>query len=86
VDFSTGRESIVTAPGAGTATEIEVYAFPLFKPMAKAGQGASTAPINQPRNTASFIPFGKERLYSKYRSYFGDDVTPTLTLARFVPA
>jgi len=60
VDFSTGRESIVTAPGAGTATEIKVYAFPLFKPIAKAGQGASTAPINQPRNTASFIPFGKD--------------------------
>ena len=27
-----------------------------------------------------FIPFGKERLYAKYRSYFGDDVTPTMTI------
>lgn len=27
-----------------------------------------------------FIPFGKERLYAKYRSYFGDDVTPTITI------
>jgi 3',5'-cyclic AMP phosphodiesterase CpdA len=27
-----------------------------------------------------FIPFAKDRLYAKYRSYFGDDVTPTITI------
>jgi len=27
-----------------------------------------------------FIPFAKDRLYTKYRSYFGDDVTPTITI------
>jgi hypothetical protein len=61
VDFSTGRESIVTAPGAGSATEVKVFAFPLLKPIGKAGSSSSqTARIDQPVNTASFIPFGKE--------------------------
>jgi 3',5'-cyclic AMP phosphodiesterase CpdA len=27
-----------------------------------------------------FVPFGKEALYRKYRRYFGDDLTPTLTI------
>jgi len=27
-----------------------------------------------------FIPFGKDALYTKYRRYFGDDLTPTLTI------
>ena len=27
-----------------------------------------------------FIPFGHDALYAKYRSYFGDDITPTLTI------
>jgi 3',5'-cyclic AMP phosphodiesterase CpdA len=27
-----------------------------------------------------FIPFGKDALYRKYRGYFGDDITPTLTI------
>jgi predicted MPP superfamily phosphohydrolase len=27
-----------------------------------------------------FIPFGKEAVYEKYRSYFGADLTPTLTI------
>jgi 3',5'-cyclic AMP phosphodiesterase CpdA len=27
-----------------------------------------------------FIPFGKSRVYEKYRRYFGPDVTPTLTV------
>jgi hypothetical protein len=61
VDFSTGRESIVTAPGAGSAAEVKVFAFPLLKPIGKAGaSSAQAARIDQPVNTASFIPFGKE--------------------------
>ena len=27
-----------------------------------------------------FIPFGKDAAYQKYRSYFGADLTPTLTI------
>jgi len=27
-----------------------------------------------------FIPFGKDALYRKYRGYFGEDITPTLTI------
>ena len=56
VDFSTGRESIVTAPGPGSPTEVKVFTFPLLKPIGKAGQGSTT---DDPVNTASFIPFGK---------------------------
>jgi FtsP/CotA-like multicopper oxidase with cupredoxin domain len=59
VDFSTGRESIVTAPGPGSAAEVKVFTFPLLKSIG-AGQGRTQAPgIDQPMNTASFIPFGK---------------------------
>ena len=36
VDFSTGRESIVTAPGPGSPAEVKVFAFPLLKPIANA--------------------------------------------------
>ena len=61
VDFSTGRDSIVTAPGAGSPAEVKVFAFPLLKPIGKAGQGGTQAVrSDQPVNTASFIPFGKE--------------------------
>jgi FtsP/CotA-like multicopper oxidase with cupredoxin domain len=37
VDFSTGRESIVTAPGPGSPAEVEVFAFPLLQPIARIG-------------------------------------------------
>jgi hypothetical protein len=61
VDFSTGRESIVTAPGPGSPTEVKVFAFPLLKPISGAGQGSTQAArTDQPVNTASFIPFGKD--------------------------
>jgi FtsP/CotA-like multicopper oxidase with cupredoxin domain len=61
VDFSTGRESIVTAPGPGGATEVKVFAFPLLNPIGKAGLGRAQADVtDQPVNTASFIPFGKD--------------------------
>jgi FtsP/CotA-like multicopper oxidase with cupredoxin domain len=61
VDFSTGRESIVTAPGAGSPTEVKVFAFPLLKPIGKAAEGSTQAAgTDQPVNTASFMPFGKD--------------------------
>src|SRR5262249_26448484 len=53
VDFSTGRESIITAPGTGTPTEVKVFAFPLLQPMGKAGPGSTqAAATDQPVNTA----------------------------------
>jgi hypothetical protein len=61
VDFSTGRDNIVTAPGAGSPAEIKVFAFPLLKPTRRASQGGTQADrSDQPVNTASFIPFGKD--------------------------
>jgi FtsP/CotA-like multicopper oxidase with cupredoxin domain len=67
VDFSTGRESIVTAPGPGSPAEIEVFAFPLLQPIAKAGtkpdakagHGGMHA-TDEPVKTASFAPFGTD--------------------------
>src|SRR5207248_2078169 len=56
-DFSTGRESIVTAPGPGVEAKIKVFAFPLLKPIAKADR-ESAQPTDQPVNTSSFVPFG----------------------------
>ena len=65
VDYSTGRFSIVTAPGAGETAEVKVFAFPLLKPMSKGSSsshaghhGMHAAGPGQPVNTASFKPFG----------------------------
>jgi hypothetical protein len=61
VDFSTGRDSIVTAPGPGSPAEVKVFAFPLLKPIGKAGQQRTQGTsIEQPVNTASFIAFGND--------------------------
>ncbi len=61
VDFSTGRESIVTAPGPASPTEVKVFAFPLLNPIGKAGQGSTQpADARQPMQTASFLPFGND--------------------------
>src|SRR5262249_42669909 len=71
VDFSTGRESIVTAPGSGSPAEVKVFAFPLPKPIArvdakpdakadtKSDHGGTHA-ADEPVNTAAFTPFGKD--------------------------
>lgn len=62
VDFSTGRNSIVTAPGPGMPTEIKVFAFPLLKPIegskAAGHAGIHGAGIDKPEMTAQFTPFG----------------------------
>ena len=55
VDLSTGRESIVTASGAGSTSEVKVFAFPLFTQIGKPPQA-----LDIPMNTASFIPFGND--------------------------
>jgi FtsP/CotA-like multicopper oxidase with cupredoxin domain len=56
VDFSTGRYSIVTAPGPGSAAEVKVFAFPLLKP---AGGASQSGPL-QPVTNSSFKPFGDD--------------------------
>ena len=67
VDFSTGRESIITAPGPGSPAEVSVFAFSLLQPVAESGakpdirtgRGGPRA-TDKPVKTASFIPFGKD--------------------------
>lgn len=58
VDFITGRESIVTAPGPGIPTEIKTYVFSLFQPIAKSRNGVANVADSLATNT-SFYPFGK---------------------------
>src|SRR5439155_14247937 len=63
VDFATGRDSIVTAPGPGSPAVINVFAFPLFKRIGDAQQGRTQAAVtDRPVNTASFVAFGKDYL------------------------
>lgn len=59
VDFSTGRESIVTAPGPGRPTEIKTFAYTLFQPNAKHRQGIGKVADTLVSNN-SFFPFGKD--------------------------
>ena len=60
VDFSTGRNSIVTAPGPGTAAEVKVLVFPLLTPVGKGGHAAHAGGPGEPVTTASFRPFGAD--------------------------
>ncbi len=60
VDFSTGRESIITAPGPGSPAQVRVFAFPLFKPIGAGQGGTPGAATEQPVFTSSFIPFGQD--------------------------
>lgn len=55
VDFATGRNSIVTAPGPGSVAEIKVFVFPLLKPMG----GVPAGPL-QPQLGATLKPFGED--------------------------
>ena len=62
VDFSTGRESIVTAPVAGSPTEVKVFAFPLLEPIAKTEAKADhdgMHAMEEAVNTASFTPLAR---------------------------
>jgi len=65
VDFTTGRQSIVTAPGPGTPSTVKVFVFPLFTPMDGVsgghghGHGHGTASPAQPETTTEFDPFGE---------------------------
>ncbi len=62
VDFATGRNSIVTAPGPGTPTQVKVFAFSLMKPLAAlpievAAKNQCPGP-KEAAVTAAFMPFG----------------------------
>ena len=49
VDFSTGRDSIVTAPGPGSPAGVKVFAFPLLEAHRQGGQvGPRTAGASSP--------------------------------------
>ena len=63
VDFTTGRYSIVTAPGAGSMAQVKVFAFSLMKPIDQtkhSGPGADQCEPgdNKPAVTNAFMPFG----------------------------
>ena len=63
VDFTTGRYSIVTAPGAGSMAQVKVFNFSLMKPIGQTkrnGPGADQCEPgdNKPAVTNAFMPFG----------------------------
>ena len=62
VDFATGRNSIVTAPGPGTPTQVKVFSFSLMKPLnAPPTDVAAKKQCPGPKEaavTAAFMPFG----------------------------
>ena len=61
VDFTTGRNSIVTAPGAGKTAEVKVFVFSLLSPIAGGSHAGMKMPaMDQPAQTAAFFPFGKD--------------------------
>jgi hypothetical protein len=66
VDFSTGRYSIVTAPGAGSPAQVKIFAFPLMPSIGdrkkKVGEGAEQCEpgSKKPVVTNAFMPFGMD--------------------------
>lgn len=61
VDFATGRNSIVTAPGPGAPTQIKVFAYSLFKPIgAKIASAEACPPPGDPIMSSAFMPFGTD--------------------------
>jgi FtsP/CotA-like multicopper oxidase with cupredoxin domain len=63
VDFTTGRYSIVTAPGPGSMAQVKVFNFSLMKPLGEkkhSGPGSDQCKPgdNKPAVTNSFMPFG----------------------------
>ncbi len=62
VDFATGRNSIVTAPGPGTPTQVKVFSFSLMKPLhARPTEVGAKNQCPGPKEaaiSAAFMPFG----------------------------
>jgi FtsP/CotA-like multicopper oxidase with cupredoxin domain len=65
VDFLSGRNSIVAAPGPGVPTQVKVFAFTLMTPInqtiaTKPGATDYCPPPGDPTLTAAFMPFGTD--------------------------
>ena len=62
VDFTTGRNSIVTAPGPGSPAQVKVFYFSLMKPIdqkpADAGGETNVPGAKEAAVTTAFMPFG----------------------------
>jgi hypothetical protein len=60
VDFMSGRNSIVTAPGPGSPAHIKVFHFSLMTPIDNALKPDASMDMSgvEPMSTAEFIPFG----------------------------
>ncbi len=61
VDFSSGRNSVVTAPGPGSPAQVKVFNFSLMTPLDPQPAGGAAAQCPGPRQaaiTAAFMPFG----------------------------
>ena len=92
VDFATGRQSIVTAPGPGAPARVKVFAFPLLSPIGAATPVALSPPAPAPATPipAALAPFGDicrgnvdrfEPVISAEFSPFGDDYKGGVSLA-----
>jgi FtsP/CotA-like multicopper oxidase with cupredoxin domain len=62
VDFATGRNSIIAAPGPGTPTQVKVFSFSLMKPLRSrpipaSGDKQCPGP-KEAQLTSAFMPFG----------------------------
>jgi hypothetical protein len=65
VDFSTGRYSIVTAPGAGSVAQVKVFVFPLMPMIGEKKKEGADADQCEPGDkkpvvTNAFMPFGMD--------------------------
>jgi FtsP/CotA-like multicopper oxidase with cupredoxin domain len=58
VDFTTGRQSIVTAPGPGAPSKVKVFVFLLFIPIGEGGGHGHGGSPGEPVLTTEFAPFG----------------------------
>jgi hypothetical protein len=61
VDFTTGRYSIITAPGPGTPAHVKVFSYSLMKPIgnpASASNSKDRCDGDGPALTGAFLPFG----------------------------
>jgi hypothetical protein len=60
VDFTTGRQSIITAPGRGAPSTVKVFVFPLLAGLGGHDHGATSDGTIQPVVTTEFAPFGND--------------------------
>ncbi|MDI4654941.1 multicopper oxidase domain-containing protein [Xanthobacter autotrophicus] len=90
VDFSTGRQSIVTAPGPGVPARVRVFAFPLLSPVGAGTAVALSPPAPATPIPAALAPFGDicrgnvdrfEPVTTAEFSPFGDDYKGGVSLA-----